>query len=165
MRSVKAINSDMSVITVSDSLFILFLLASYTGSVSCQRDVGQVYFGTGTNGSNNGEDINNYTIVLGGLFSIHINENNMCDRIHETPIQYVEAMVLTVDRINNDDKLLPGVTLAYEMRDTCVLPNYALEQTLRFITERKTLNTAGKTVGVSGVVGTAFSSTSIAVAS
>ena len=155
----------MSAITVSDSLFILFLLASYTGSVSCQRDAGLVYFGTGTNGSHSREGINNYTIVLGGLFSIHTVENNMCSRIHETPIQYVEAMVLTVDRINNDDKLLPGVTLAYEMRDTCVLPNYALEQSLRFITESKPLSTAGKTVDVSGVVGTAFSSTSIAVAS
>ena len=61
-------------------------------------------------------------------------------------------MVLTVDRINNTN-FLPGVTLAYEIRDTCIWPNYALEQTLGFITgnEQTPVATAGTNAGVSGV--------------
>ena len=69
----------MSAITISESLFILLLiLARYTvGPVFCQGDEGLVYFGTGTNGSHNREYFNNYTVILGGLFSIHTDENNV----------------------------------------------------------------------------------------
>ena len=63
--------------------------------------------------------------------------------------------MLTVDRINNNTNFLPGVTLAYEIRDTCIWPNYALEQTLGFITgndhEQTPVATAGTNAGVSGV--------------
>ena len=61
-----------------------------------------------------------------------------------------------------DTNILPGVTLAYEIRDACILPNYALEQALSFITDREPLKN-GMSVGASGVVGTSFSSVSIVV--
>ena len=150
--------------TIAVLLFVLLLLASYTGSVLSQRDEGLVYFGTGTNGSHDREDFYNYTVVLGGLYSVYENDNNTCGRLRRRAIQYIEAMVLAVDKINNDEDLLPGVTLAYEIRKTCIHTNYALEQTLRFITERKP-SKAGRILGVSGVVGAGFSSTSIPVAS
>ena len=157
----------MNTTAKSLSIFVL-LLGSYTVSVSCQEDNGLVYSGTGVNGSN-GRNISNHTVVLGGLFSIYTSENNLCARVrpHMSAIQYVEAMVLTVDKINHDKNILPGVTLGFEIRDTCLLPNYALEQTLSFIpgTTRLTALVDGMTVGVSGVVGATFSSVSIAVAS
>ena len=75
----------------------------------------------------------------------------------------MEAMVLTIHKINNNDSLLPGVTLAYEIRDTCGNTNVALEQTLRFVTEGRVQN--GERGSVSGVIGPAFSFISTSVAS
>ena len=114
---------------LSAFVLLLNLLTNYTSV--CQED--SVYRGTGVDHCNigcNSDILSNQTIILGGLFPVHTNENNACGRVrtHNTIIQLVEAMVLTVDRINNDTNFLPGVTLAYEIRDTCIRSNYALEQ-------------------------------------
>jgi hypothetical protein len=150
------------------SIFVLLLNLLNNHTSVCQEDL--VYRGTGVDHCNGGcnSDIlnNNQTIIIGGLFSVHTNENNACGRVRTHIIQYVEAMALIVDRINNDTNFLPGVTLAYEIRDTCIRPNYALEQTLGFITDTGNEQTpVGTNAGVSGVVGATFSSVSIAVAS
>lgn len=147
------------------SVFVFLLISLLKNHVSvCQED--SVYRGTGVdyNGRHNSDVLNDQTIILGGLFSIHENENNRCGRVRTHIIQYIEAMALTIDRINNNTNFLPGITLAYEIRDTCILPNYALEQTLGFITRNDEPNPV-ETAGVSGVVGATFSSVSIAVAS
>ena len=95
----------------------------------------EVYIGTGVNGSN--ETRNNETvIVLGGLFPVHRNNNSRCGEILDLGVQRLEAMVLATEMINNDPSILPGVTLAFEIRDTCVRPNRALEQSLNYVTER-----------------------------
>ena len=150
-------------------LLLVFVLVVYllkNHHVSCQD---LVYRGTGVdyNGRQNSNVFNNQTVILGGLFSVHTSENNECSqRVHTHIIQYIEAMVLTIARINNDTNLLPGITLAYEIWDTCILPNYALEQTLNFITRNELASAdASMSAGVSGVVGATFSSVSIAVAS
>ena len=142
----------------------LLLIVLLSVSISCQEDL--VYRGTGVDydGRRNRDFFDNHTIILGGVFSIHTNKNNECTRILPYIIQDIEAMALTIDRINNDTNFLPGVTLAYEIRDTCILPNYALEQSLNLITAREPLE-GGMSLGVSGVVGTSFSSVSIPVAS
>ena len=146
-------------------LFVfLLLLKDHSLLVSCQEDF--VYRGTGVDykGSDNSNTFNNQTVILGGLFAIRKNENNECARVLTRVFQIPEAMALAIDRINNDTNILPGVTLAYEIRDTCILPNYALEQSLSLITSREPLED-GTSVGVSGVVGTSSSSVSIPVAS
>ena len=143
---------------------LLTLHTNYYMSV-CQED--SVYRGTGVDHCNDGcsSDIfSNQTIILGGLFPAHTNENNACGRVRTHIIQLVEAMVLTIDRINNDTNFLPGVTLAYEIRDTCIRSNYALEQTITG-NEQTPIVTAGINAGISGIVGAAFSSVSIAVTS
>lgn len=125
----------------------------------------QVYIGTGVNGSINVE-AGNDVLVLGGLFPVHRNEDNQCGRILDLGVQRLEAMVLATQNINNDPTFLPGVTLAYEIRDTCTQANYALEQSLDYVSSRN-LRIGfqnGTILGVSGVVGAASSSVSIAVA-
>ncbi len=102
-------------------------------------------------------------IVLGALFPVHKNEDNQCGDILDLGLQRLEAMVLAVSNVNNDFTLLPDVTLTFEIRDTCTQPNYALEQSLDFVSARGVRN--GTVLGVSGVVGAASSSVSIAVAS
>ena len=121
----------------------------------------EVYIGTGINGSvetRNNENV----IMLGGLFPIHRNNNSKCGEILDLGVQRLEAMVLATEIINNNPSFLPGVTLAFEIRDTCVRPNRALEQSLNCVTERnlKIGNGTG-VLGVSGVVGAASSSVSV----
>lgn len=48
-------------------------------------------------------------------------------------IQRVEAMIHTLDRINNDPYILPNITLGCEIRDSCWNSAVALEQSIEFI--------------------------------
>ena len=127
--------------------------------------VGQVYVGTGIGGSvsvGDGDDV----LVLGGLFPVHRNEDNRCGGILDLGVQRLEAMVLATHDINNNPNFLPGVTLAFELRDTCTQANYALEQSLDYVSARSLqIGSQNDTIlGISGVVGAASSSVSIAVA-
>lgn len=94
------------------------------------------------------------TILLGGLFPVHMNQNGTCGEILDLGFQRLEAMVFATQTINQSPDLLPNVNLAFEIRDTCVLVNKALEESLPFVITRN----------ISGVVGAASSSVSIAVA-
>ena len=125
---------------------------------------GKVYIGTGVNGSMEatpGNDI----VVLGGLLAVHLgtpeNEIEECGAIVDHSIQRVEAMALTTQKINDDPNFLPGVTLAFEIRETCTQTNRALEETLHYVSGR---NEAAFGQGISGVVGATFSQVSISVA-
>ena len=125
---------------------------------------GKVYIGTGVNGSMEatpGNDI----VVLGGLLAIHSgtpeNEIEECGAIIDPSIQRVEAMALATQKINDDPNFLPGVTLAFEIRETCTQTNRALEETLHYVSGR---NEAAFGRGISGVVGATVSRVSISVA-
>ena len=125
----------------------------------------QVYIGTGVKGATRVEPDNDI-LVLGGLFPVHRNEDNRCGAILDLGIQRLEAMVLATHYVNSDPSFLPGVTLAFEIRDTCTQANYALEQSLEYVSARNLRIGAdnGTVLGISGVVGAASSSVSIAVA-
>ena len=127
-----------------------------------------MYRGTGVdyNGRQNSVVFNNQTVdvIWGRLFSIRM-QARIIYALISLPCLFKTlklCMALAVDTINNDTNILPGVTLAYKIRDACILPNYALEQALSFITDREPLKN-GMSVGASGVVGTSFSSVSIVV--
>lgn len=51
----------------------------------------------------------------------------------EDGIQPLEAMLYTIERINNDPKILPGVRLGTLAFDTCDNPSYALERAFYFV--------------------------------
>ena len=128
----------------------------------CKADV---YSGTGVTGNLNlsGKPI----ILLGGLFPIHKNEDNsFCGGILDLGVQRLEAMVFATRLVNQSPDLLPHVTLAFEIRDTCVQPNLALEESLDYVSTRNSMkdNFNSTVNGISGVVGAASSSVSIAVA-
>lgn len=73
-------------------------------------------------------------IILGGLFPVHSSGTKKCTALNpERGIQRVEAMLFTLDEINNNSALLPGLRLGANVRDTCSLGNYALEQSLDFV--------------------------------
>lgn len=51
----------------------------------------------------------------------------------EEGIQPLEAMLYTVNQINRDPNILPGIRLGILAFDSCDNPNYALEQALNFV--------------------------------
>lgn len=81
-------------------------------------------------------------LTIGYLFSMHeLPEQKSahmraCGRIwEEYGIQRAEATFQTIERINADKSLLPGIRLGVEIRDDCWYAPVALEQTLEFIRE------------------------------
>ncbi|VEL41078.1 unnamed protein product [Protopolystoma xenopodis] len=73
-------------------------------------------------------------IIFGGLFPVHSSDLSRCDIINpERGIQRVEAMLFTLDEINNRSDILPGLNLGAIIRDTCSQSNHALEQSLEFV--------------------------------
>ncbi|KAG9427873.1 metabotropic glutamate receptor 2 isoform X1 [Apis mellifera carnica] len=75
-------------------------------------------------------------LLLGGLFPVHRkgNEGENCGAIQmEDGIQPLEAMLYTIERINKNPKILPGIQLGAVAFDTCDNPTYALERVFYFI--------------------------------
>ncbi|KAK8726660.1 hypothetical protein OTU49_009979, partial [Cherax quadricarinatus] len=57
-----------------------------------------------------------------------------CGEIREQyGIQRVEAAFMAIDKINEDPRLLPNITLGVEIRDSCWYSSIALEQSIEFI--------------------------------
>ncbi|KAM6980697.1 taste receptor type 1 member 3 [Aplochiton taeniatus] len=87
-------------------------------------------------------------ILLGGLFSINVLSSNLsqrvepdnitCDRIDAFGLGSAIVMKYTVDEINAKQNLLPGVTLGYEIFDTCKQSAVIVKPTLFFLTEEAT---------------------------
>ncbi|KNC33680.1 hypothetical protein FF38_08737 [Lucilia cuprina] len=80
-------------------------------------------------------------VILGGLMMVHSREDTItCGPIMpQGGIQALEAMLYTIDRINEMD-LLPNITLGAHILDDCDKDSYGLEMAVDFI--------KGKWVGV-----------------
>ncbi|XP_070193924.1 metabotropic glutamate receptor 3-like [Littorina saxatilis] len=121
-------------------------------------------------------------IILGGLFPVHHTTGEsmkLCSGLQsDRGIERLEAMLFTIDEINANKTLLPGIKLGANIFDTCGMSTYALEQSLEFIRGSFTsLDTTeficddGSTatarhtgMNVAGVIGGSYSSVSIQVA-
>ncbi|XP_015202876.2 metabotropic glutamate receptor 3 isoform X1 [Lepisosteus oculatus] len=120
-------------------------------------------------------------LVIGGLFPVHEKGEGTedCGKINEQRgIQRLEAMLLALDEINKDNKILPGLKLGAHILDTCSKDTYALEQSLEFV--RASLTKVDETeyicpdgsyaihddfpLAISGVIGGSYSDVSIQVA-
>lgn len=75
-------------------------------------------------------------IILGGLMMVHERKDNVtCGPVMpQGGIQALEAMLYTLDRLNNHpNKLLPNVTLGAHILDDCDKDTYGLEMAVDFI--------------------------------
>ncbi|ESO85152.1 hypothetical protein LOTGIDRAFT_130830 [Lottia gigantea] len=75
-------------------------------------------------------------IILGGLFPVHhkgVGEQPCGEINPDRGIERLEAMLFTIDEINNNNNILPGITIGASLYDTCARGTYALEQSLEFI--------------------------------
>ncbi|KAE8748482.1 hypothetical protein FOCC_FOCC004777, partial [Frankliniella occidentalis] len=74
-------------------------------------------------------------LVLGGLMMVHEREDSVvCGPIMpQGGIQALEAMLYTLDVINDDKEFLPGVVLGAHILDDCDKDTYGLEMAVDFI--------------------------------
>lgn len=96
------------------------------------------------------------TLLLGGLFPIHQAEDAQppCGSLQPFYVQTVEAMAFAIQTINEDPTLLPSVTLAFDIRDTCQTVNYALQQSVDYIQFNTGMcSSAEALLGTTGIVG------------
>lgn len=129
------------------------------------------------------------SFVLGGLFPIHTHstdpsQGSPCGEVRqERGLERMEAMLFAIDVINADPKLLPGIELGYDIRDTCNSETVGLDEAIDLIITGSSLNiesceslaaesnnaganqTGYKAVPTSGIVGAAGSGVSVPVAS
>ncbi|XP_053298457.1 glutamate receptor, metabotropic 2a [Pleuronectes platessa] len=120
-------------------------------------------------------------LMIGGLFPVHQKGEGAedCGKINaQRGIQRLEAMLLALDEINKDDRILPGIRLGAHILDTCSKDTYALEQSLEFV--RASLTKVDDSeytcpdgsyaihddvpLAISGVIGGSYSDVSIQVA-
>ncbi|XP_011297984.1 metabotropic glutamate receptor 1 isoform X2 [Fopius arisanus] len=78
-------------------------------------------------------------LVVGALFSVHHAPSGgqgalVCGPVRELyGIQRVETALITLDKINRDTSILPGVTLGLEARDSCWSAPVALQQSIELV--------------------------------
>ena len=73
-------------------------------------------------------------ITLGGLFLLHYaTEDGKCGELFPTGLGHVEAMLFAIDKINKNPKLLPNITLGYDIRDYCESITKAMKHTYSFV--------------------------------
>ena len=107
-----------------------------------------------------------HTVLLGGLFPLSNNDNNRCQGIRTSAVEASEAMVFAIRSINANPTLLPNVNLTFDIRDTCSIPNKALEQSLSYVHSSVPSRNINESLAVSGIIGAGFfSHVSAAVAS
>ncbi|NXQ26201.1 TS1R3 protein, partial [Alaudala cheleensis] len=81
--------------------------------------------------------------LLGGLFPFGKDTVNLtarsepslllCERLFTDGLIWALGMRFAIDQINNSSSLLPGITLGYDMYDTCLEPLVALQPSLLFL--------------------------------
>ena len=139
---------------------------------------------TAGNGRIRGARNRDRDFVLGGLFPIHAatEGGGACGGIRlERGLERMEAMLFAIDKINSVDTLLPGLSLGYDIRDTCNSENIGLDETVDLVITSSQLDIQSCQSGIntganetedvtidaptSGIVGAASSRVSVPVAS
>jgi len=75
----------------------------------------------------------NATFIIGALFPIHKKE---VYELNVNAITWVEAFLYAIHQINNNSTILPGITLGYDIRDTCNNQKIAQINVLDLMTDR-----------------------------
>ena len=100
----------------------------------CKEDTKQAI---GSEGNPVACELQDSDVLLGGLFMFHNYDDAtaMCPTSGANPsmVRYAEIMRHAVDLVNKDGSLLPGLTLGYEIRDTCGSESYTLQQCVAFL--------------------------------
>lgn len=147
-------------------MLLLFVLAA---SVLClSKTVAGITTAQGTVYRTANTQRDGQTVRLGALFPIHgSGADQPCGDLNPSYIQMVEAVVFSIMSINEDPSLLRNVRLAFDIRDTCLSVNYALQQSVDYIENVRpsdVCSDVNTTLGASAIVGPFLSSLSEATA-
>ena len=100
-------------------------------------------------------------VVLGAILPIHRPDGSTS----KSNIQRAEAIAFAVNKVNNaNPAILPGIRLAFCIKDSSLLINTALDEALEFVTGSVSSDN-GQLYRVSGIIGETQSSISIFMAS
>ncbi|XP_077982018.1 metabotropic glutamate receptor 3-like [Glandiceps talaboti] len=107
-------------------------------------------------------------IILGGLFQLHAYDDVMAvcrDLLTLPDLKNVEVMVFAIDQLNKNNSILPGITIGFDIFDTCQSSAVTLERVLRYLPTQRAFackSPAFKCAGaITGVIGPARSTSSI----
>ncbi|XP_052438830.1 extracellular calcium-sensing receptor-like [Carassius gibelio] len=119
-------------------------------------------------------------VILGGLFEVHFftvfpelsfrtePDPPYCEKFDMESFQQAQTMAFAIDEINNNQNLLPNITLGYHLYDNCVMLGMAFRAAISLVsgTEERlsNLNCTGPSP-VIGIVGDPGSTPSIAISS
>ena len=105
-------------------------------------------------------------IILGGLFPVHLRSTkteNACGKLDLLPgYQYLASMLFSLNEINKDQHILPGIKLGTKIYDTCRSQTIGSDGAKEII--KYTLREDNDTAPLPGVVGPFRSDVSVAVA-
>uniref|UniRef100_H3A9Z5 G-protein coupled receptors family 3 profile domain-containing protein n=1 Tax=Latimeria chalumnae TaxID=7897 RepID=H3A9Z5_LATCH len=88
-------------------------------------------------------------IVIGGIFPIHYNkifpetffteapEAIYCEIFNFRPYRWLQAMVFAIEEINQNPKLLPNISLGFQIYDSCTAVGRAVEGTMWLVMGHK----------------------------
>ncbi|KAM4771127.1 vomeronasal type-2 receptor 1-like [Rhinophrynus dorsalis] len=88
----------------------------------------------------------NHELIIGGMFPFHFrtilsNDSAMeepkspkCEGFNFRSLRWARAMIFAINEINNRKDILPGITLGYQIFDTCFTISKSVEGTLSFLT-------------------------------
>ena len=82
------------------------------------------------------QDREDKDIILGGLLRVHKSSNGSgkCGEIFlDKALEHLEAVLFAIDLVNNDPHVLPNITLGYDIRDTCISENIALDESVDLV--------------------------------
>lgn len=87
----------------------------------------------------------NGTLIFAGLFPIHYapqnnSTSNECHgKFNIRGFEEALAMLYALERINNDLKILPGITIGADIKDTCSSVDFAIRKCLNFSFVKKNM--------------------------
>ena len=123
------------------------------------------------------QDLEDKDIILGGLIRVHTGDGSgKCGEIFlDKALEHLEAVFFAIDLVNNNPHILPNITLGYDIRDTCISENIALDESVDLVLssgrlklescEEPQSNNVSTKPPVVAVIGAVYSPISIPVAS
>ncbi len=96
----------------------------------------------------------NGDVILGGLLTIHSKgtSENQCGELSVRRLDMALAIIFAIEKINNDSKLLPNITLGYDIRDYCENAEIAVQISYDLFKNRCFTNTTQNKMGKKSIV-------------
>ena len=69
--------------------------------------------------------------IIAGLLPIHFSYNgqdNKCDSMDNQGFHLILTLLFAITQVNNNSQLLPGISLGYDIRDTCNSKMYTAQE-------------------------------------